>query len=85
MRPVALGIADFDAEIKEGSLEWIQVLPGKRRMGLGKMIVNELLSRLKGKADFATVSGQIDNATNPEMLYRKCGFTGNDIWYVISN
>lgn len=82
-RPVALGIADFDPQIKEGSLEWIQVLPEKRGQGLGKLLVNELLSRLKAKADFVTVSGQAENETNPERLYRSCGFTGNDIWYVL--
>ncbi len=82
-QPVALGIADFDADIREGSLEWIQVLPTNRGTGLGKLVVNELLLRLKTKADFVTVSGQIDNGSKPEMLYRKCGFTGNDVWYVI--
>lgn len=82
-QPAALGIADYDAMLKEGSLEWIQVLPGMRGLGLGKMVVNELLSRLATKATFVTVSGQVDNATNPERLYRKCGFTGDDIWYVI--
>ena len=81
--PVALGIADFDEEVKEGSLEWIQVLKEKRGLGLGGLIVNELLLRLKSRANFATVSGQVDNLTNPEILYRKCGFIGNDIWYVI--
>ena len=83
MLPVALGIADFDDEIKEGSLEWIQVLPEKRGQGIGRLIVNELLLRLNDKARFVTVSGQLDNLTNPEILYRKCGFTGEDIWYVI--
>ena len=80
---VALGIADFDKEISEGSLEWIQVLPSKRGLGLGKLLVSELLIRLKDKADFVTVSGEIDNKTKPEALYRKCGFTGDDIWYVM--
>jgi Acetyltransferase (GNAT) family. len=80
--PVALGIADYDTSIREGSLEWIQVLPENRGIGLGKAVVNELLSRLKEKADFVTVSGECDNPTNPETLYRKCGFKGNDIWHV---
>lgn len=82
-KPVALGIADFDPKINEGSLEWIQVLPEYRAQGLGLALVNALLCRLKRKADFVTVSGQVDNATRPEALYRKCGFTGDDIWYVI--
>ncbi|MCL1997536.1 MAG: hypothetical protein FWG65_02080 [Turicibacter sp.] len=83
LRPVALGIADFDKEISEGSLEWIQVLPGKRGLGLAKLLVTELLIRLKDKANFATVSGEVDNRTKPETVYRKCGFTGSDIWYVM--
>lgn len=34
-------------------------------------------------ADFATVSGKVNNITNPERVYRKCGFEGNDIWHVL--
>jgi len=79
---VALGIADFDSEIREGSLEWIQVLPEYRRQGFGSATVHELLNRLQPKAEFATVSGEIGNATEPEALYRRCGFIGKDTWYV---
>ncbi len=81
--PVALGIAEFDSSISEGSLEWIQVLPEYHGRGLGKALVVELLSRLKGRADFTTVSGEVDNETNPERLYRSCGFTGNDVWWLL--
>jgi hypothetical protein len=49
-----------------------------------KAIVNELLIRLKSKAKFVTVSGQVGNETNPETLYRKCGFDCDDIWCVVS-
>lgn len=80
---VGCGIADFDREAKEGILEWIQVLPEYRGKKIGKMIVNELLFRMKN-ADFATVSGKINNRTNPERLYRSCGFVGNDIWHVLT-
>jgi len=80
--PIALGIADLDMTIKEGSLEWIQVLPNYQGKGLGQAIVHELLARLKSCADFVTVSGEVDNVTNPEKLYRKCGFIGDDIWFV---
>ena len=83
MMPVGLGIADFDPEIKEGSLEWIQVMPEKRGLGIGTLLVGELLQRLKAKADFVTTSGQTSNKSNPEGLYRKCGFQGDDVWYVI--
>ncbi len=81
---VALGIAEFDKEINEASLEWIQVLPEYHGKGLGQAIVNELLNRLKDSADFVTVSGKVDNLTNPEVLYRKCGFTGNNVWHILT-
>jgi len=80
---VATGIAELDREIGEGVLEWIQISQGHRGKGLGRYIVSELLWRMKGKAGFATVSGQCNNATNPEKLYRKCGFTGNDVWHIL--
>ena len=82
-QPVGLGIAELDRNIKEGVLEWIQVLPEYHGKGLGKIIVIELLKRLKPYAEFTTVSGQIDNKTNPERLYKRCGFTGDDIWHVL--
>ena len=80
---VASGIAEWDREIGEGVLEWIQISPGHRGKGLGKYVVSELLWRLKEKAGFVTVSGQCGNTTNPEALYRKCGFKGNDVWHVL--
>lgn len=79
---VGCGIADFDSEAKEGILEWIQVLPQYRGRKIGQLIVNQLLCRMKN-ADFATVSGKVDNVTKPEKLYRKCGFVGNDIWHIL--
>lgn len=80
---VGCGIADFDPEAREGVLEWIQVLPEHRGRKAGQFIVNELLRRMSGRADFATVSGRVNNTTNPEHLYRKCGFTGNDVWHIL--
>lgn len=80
---IGCGLADYDAEAKELVLEWIQVLPEYRGKKIGQLIVTELLFRMKGIADFATVSGKVDNATNPEALYRKCGFVGNDVWHIL--
>lgn len=80
---VGCGIADFDPEAREGVLEWIQVLPHCRGRGAGQFIVCELLRRMADRADFATVSGRVDNTTNPERLYRKCGFCGNDVWHIL--
>jgi len=80
---VATGIAELDKEVGEGVLEWIQVSEQYRGYGLGKYVVSELLWRMKENATFATVSGQCNNPTNPEALYRKCGFTGSDVWHVL--
>lgn len=76
-------IADFDPEAKELIIEWVQVLPEFRRKGVGKLLVNEVLRRGKAGADFATVSGKADCESKPEMLYRACGFKGNDIWHIM--
>lgn len=86
--PVGLGIAGLDATTQdgappEGSLEWIQVLPEARGRRIGRSIVLELLSRLEPRAQSVTVSGQSDNTTHPEILYRSCGFTGDDSWWVL--
>lgn len=80
--PVAFGIADFDSLVKEGILEWIQVLPEHRGKGFGKFLVAELLRRMKGIAKFATVSGDCNNISNPIGLYRKSGFVGDSNWYI---
>lgn len=81
--PVGLGIAGLDTIILEGSLEWIQVLPEARGRRIGRSIVLKLLSRLEPRARLTTVSGKGDNATHPEILYRSCGFTGDDSWWVL--
>jgi len=81
--PVGLGIAEIDPTILEGSLEWIQVLPAYQGLCLGRMIVQELLSRLEGRVKFTTVAGEIENQTKPEALYRSCGFEGRDVWWML--
>ena len=83
-RVVAGGIADYDRECGELILEWIQVIPTFRGQGYGKTVVNSLLSKMKGIAEFATVSGKVNNAANPEGLYKRCGFTGDDVWHILT-
>lgn len=77
-----LGIAELDTTMREGALEWVQVRATHRGQGLGKQLVSELLKRISARADFTTVSGDVDNPSNPEALYRACGFKGERIWYV---
>lgn len=78
-----LGIAELDTSIDEGSLEWIQISPKYQGLGLGKALITNLLLKLKDSAKFITVSGEVDNKSQPEKLYRRCGFYGDDIWYVL--
>ncbi len=82
---VALGIAECDSEVPEVSLEWIQVLPSFRQKGLGKVLVSALLRRAFDRVDFVTVAGRVDNQTRPDILYRRCGFSGNDIWWLLAS
>lgn len=82
-RIVATGIGALDQEMGEGILEWIQVSEDHRGCGLGSYIVRALLWRMRDKAGFVTVSGQCNNPTGPEGLYRKCGFTGHDVWHIM--
>lgn len=81
---VATGIAGVDLEIREGILEWIQVSPAYRRRGLGRYLVCELLSRMVGKANFATVSGRVNSQSKPELLYESCGFQDRVIWHILT-
>ncbi len=67
-------IAEYDKEISEGIIEWVEVSEGFRGKGIGKKLVNEILYRLKDKARFVTVSGDMNNKTNPYKLYERCGF-----------
>ena len=79
----ATGIAELDTQVGEGILEWIQVSPAYRGLGLGTYVVTELLQRIAAKAKFATVSGKVNNPSKPENLYRRCGFKGNDVWHIL--
>lgn len=77
-------ICDFDIEIGEASIEWLQVLPEYRGRGIAAALTCKALKRMSGFADFATVSGECDNITNPERVYRNCGFEGNDVWHILN-
>lgn len=83
-RIAASGIAELDGRIGEGVLEWIQVSPGLRRMGLGRFVVCELLRRMRGRAGFVTVSGRLNNPDAPMALYLSCGFADPVIWHVVT-
>ena len=46
-------------------------------------MLNETLKRLKAKALFVTVSGDVNNPCNPLSLYQRCGFTDIRIFKII--
>lgn len=77
-------ICDLDTEIGEGVIEWLQVLPKYRGKGIASSLICKALNIMKHYAEFTTVSGECDNSTNPEYVYRKCGFEGNDIWHILT-
>jgi GNAT superfamily N-acetyltransferase len=80
-----LGIAERDRRVPEASLEWIQVHPDYRKRGVGSAIVTELVNRVADHVRFTTVSGEMVSKHQPELLYRRCGFKGDDIWWLLSD
>lgn len=76
-------ICEFDSEVSEGVIEWLQVLPEYRNRGIAAALCSKALMKMSKFADFATVSGECDNITNPEKVYRKCGFEGDDVWNIL--
>jgi GNAT superfamily N-acetyltransferase len=84
-KKAGLGIAERDRSVPEASLEWIQVHPDYRKRGVGGAIVAELVNRVADHVSFTTVSGVRASEHQPELLYRRCGFTGGDVWWLLSN
>lgn len=76
-------IGEFDPEAGEAVIEWLQVLPEYRRRGIAAALVPRALNAMAPFADFATVSGECDNPTRPEAVYRACGFQGDDVWHIL--
>jgi GNAT superfamily N-acetyltransferase len=84
-RKVGLGIAEADKTTREGSIAWLQVLPEYRNIGIGRELVLELISCMKKMVDFITVTDRLHNPYDSQKLFRRCGFEGNDVWYIIKN
>lgn len=77
-------ICDFDIEVSEAVIEWLQVIPEYRSRGIASALICKALKTISRFADFATVSGECDNITNPEGVYRHCGFEGKDVWHILT-
>ena len=69
---VGILIGDIDNQIKEGSIEYLAVLPEYQNMGFGKKLVNHALSLMKGYAKICTVFSRSDN--NYQKLHKSKAF-----------
>lgn len=78
-------ISEYDSEVGEGIIEWLQVLPEYRGKGIACALICKSLKIMSGFAEFATVSGGCGNPTNPEKAYRRCGFYGSDVWHILTH
>lgn len=77
-------LCDFDGEVGEAVIEWLQVLPEYRNRGIASALICKALRKISCFADFVTVSGECDNTTRPERVYRHCGFEGEDVWHILT-
>ncbi len=67
--------------VHEAVIETVEVSPDYRGRGLGRALVRELLRRIGTRAVFTTVSGIVEDRDNPGAFFRRCGFTGEDVWW----
>lgn len=81
--PVGLVIGELDSNLREATVEWVQVTSAYQRQGVGRALVAELLRRLGTRAEFVTVAGEVENRDNPGAFFRRCGFSGQDVWWLL--
>lgn len=66
--PVAAGICIYDSKIKETEIEWLYVHKEYHGLGIGRMLINEIIRKAKDKSNLIRVGGVADE------FYIKCGF-----------
>lgn len=81
--PVGLVVGEFDAGMHEVSIEWVQVAPEYQKRGIGRALVCEVLRRLDTRAAFVTAAGEVEDRDNHGAFFRRCGFTGQDVWWLL--
>ena len=82
-QPVGIGVGEIDSEFREAAILGVQVLPDCRNRGIGRALVQELLRRIGDRASFTTVFGPVEDRENPGAFFRKCGFSGDDVWWFL--
>jgi GNAT superfamily N-acetyltransferase len=83
-QPAGIAIADFDPELREAAVLWVQVFAPYQGRGLGRYLTQDLLRRIGGRALFTTISGVVEDRDNPGAFFRRCGFRGSDVWWFLS-
>ncbi len=81
--PVAMIMSNFDSETKEVSIECIHVIPSYNKFNLVESMLRESLLRISCIADFATITGKIDDENNHYELLKKVGFSEESIWHIL--
>jgi GNAT superfamily N-acetyltransferase len=80
---VGLAICGYCPEMKEGFIEWIQVVPRLRNQGFGRLLVHEAIRRIHGQSRFITASGNLDAPFALGGLYKACGFVQIRQWTIL--
>lgn len=85
-QPVGLVVAALDKTYQEAVIEWVQVHSDFRQKGLGKALVTEVLRRIGDQATLVTASGEVtvEERDEPGQFFRHCGFSGTDVWWLLS-
>ncbi len=82
-RDIGLAVNGYCRDVGEGFVEWVQVLPAFRQRGLGVLLVQESVHRLRASRCI-TVAGSLDAPFAVGDLYEKCGFAQTRQWTILS-
>lgn len=83
--PVGLIIAEYDRTLPEAAIEGVYIRPDQRGRGLGRAMVTQVVQQAASAgAAFTTVTGTVEDRDNPGAFFRRCGFTGRDVWWYLS-
>ena len=75
---VGIGISTHNPSVKETDLDWFYIREDHQGEGIGTMLVQETISRCRGKSRVIRVAGIADE------FYIKCGFVRRDTWYYLT-
>lgn len=75
---VGVGISTYNPTVKETDLDWFYVRKDYQGCGVGRILVQETISRCRKKSRIIRVAGMADE------FYEKCGFVQKDRWYYLT-